>query len=102
MKTLKSLLDKHRITGRLSSSVKLTKILTRHWDDIFGMLSKNLSIGYLRKDTLTIYVKNPIWIQEIGFYEDKFVEKINDVLSEAKVPKIKNIRVLSDFLLSLT
>jgi len=55
-----------------------------NWDAIFGQLAQTLTFGYVKQNRLVVYTQNPAWTNEIGFYEKKFLEKINAYIDHKK------------------
>lgn len=55
-----------------------------NWDEIFGHLAKTLNFGYVKRQSLVVYTKNPAWVNEIGYYEKSFLAKINGFIEHKK------------------
>ncbi len=68
------------------------KVLSKQWGAIFGVLAKELSLGYIKGDTLVIYTQNAAWIHEISYYQEAFLAKISEALKAVVIKRIKVMR----------
>ena len=63
------------------------------WLDIFGQLAHTLRFSHVKNKVLIISTSNPTWVNEISYYEDEFLKKINAVLPDKKY-HIKSLKVI--------
>ncbi len=62
----------------------------RVWKDVVGQTyAENAQPSKIRKKQLTVTVSDPIWLQELTFYKDTILEKINRKLGRKAVCGIK-------------
>ena len=81
MDVLDDLLKKQRSLKYLKYDAKNTLQLQRVWPDISGdILSKQLTVSYIRGKLLVLEASNPCWKQEIDFYKIPLLKKVNDEL----------------------
>ena len=67
--------------------------IDRVWPEIVGeQLSKVSRPGDLSKRELTIWVKEPVWVDSLMYMKRKLIENINKRLSENMVGSIRVIR----------
>ena len=65
----------------------------RVWKEVVGQTySENAQPSKIRKKQLTVTVSNSIWLQELTFYKDTILEKLNRKLGRKVIDGI-NIRV---------
>jgi hypothetical protein len=65
----------------------------RVWKEVVGQTyAENSQPSKIRKKELTITVSNSIWLQELTFFKETILEKINTKLGRKAVDRI-NIRV---------
>jgi hypothetical protein len=65
----------------------------RVWKEVVGSTyAENSQPSKIRKKQLTVTVSNSIWLQELTFYKETILEKINRKLGRNAVDSI-NIRV---------
>lgn len=65
----------------------------RVWKEVVGnTYAENSQPSKIRKKQLTVTVSNSIWLQELTFYKETILEKINRKLGRNAVDSI-NIRV---------
>ncbi|OQY43420.1 MAG: hypothetical protein B6240_12410 [Desulfobacteraceae bacterium 4572_87] len=65
----------------------------RVWKDVVGQTyAENSQPSKIRKKELTVTVSNSIWLQELTFYKETILEKINTKLGRKAVDSI-NIKV---------
>jgi predicted nucleic acid-binding Zn ribbon protein len=65
----------------------------RVWKEVVGeTYAENSQPSKIRKKQLTVTVSNSIWLQELTFYKETILEKLNLKLGRKAVDKI-NIRV---------
>ncbi len=65
----------------------------RVWKEVVGeTYAENSQPSKIRKKQLTVTVSNSIWLQELTFYKETIIEKLNRKLGRKAVDKI-NIRV---------
>jgi hypothetical protein len=64
----------------------------RLWKDVVGpTYAENARPSKIRKKQLTITVTDSIWLQELTFYKETILEKINRKLGRKAVKEIKII-----------
>ena len=92
MDQLNDFLSKHKSLRYLKYDSLNTLALQRRWDSLSGdILSKQLTVSYIRGKLLVLESSNPCWKQEIEFYKIPLLQKINQQLN-LKIP-IEWIRV---------
>jgi len=88
---LYSILKKEKSLKKIITDVESTKLIQKHWDNIFGNLAKNLSLGYFKNGILLVEADNPVWVTEINYFKGNLLEKIQIFLGQYK--KIKDLKV---------
>ena len=73
----------------IKKSFKVEKNIQLKWTSIFGKLAKKLSFSHLKGPTLVVNTSNPIWVNEIKFYEEKIIKKITELIPKSTVKYIK-------------
>ena len=64
----------------------------RVWKEVVGSVyAENAQPSKIRKKQLTVTVSDPIWLQELSFYKETILEKINEKLGRKAVNGIKII-----------
>ncbi len=62
----------------------------RVWKEVVGQTyAENSQPSKIRKKQLTVTVANSIWLQELTFYKETILEKINTKLGRKAVDSIK-------------
>lgn len=64
------------------------------WDFAFGQLAKDITLRYVRDNTIFVSVDNPIWKTELEFYKFDILDRINQ--HEKKGDRFSDIRVIVD------
>lgn len=88
---LYSILKKEKSLKKIITNLESTQIIYKHWDDIFGNLSKNLTLGYFKNGILSIEADNPVWVTEIDYFKPDLLTKIQVYLGKYK--KILDIKI---------
>ena len=57
----------------------LAKKIRFDWTRILGELSDHLEFSYLRNGVVHLEAKHPMWVQEVGFYKDQILKKLNEM-----------------------
>jgi len=93
MNNFKRLVDKLAKKSGVFSEIKVRLILDE-WEDIIGPpLSNKTKPVALRGGILYVLCEDPLWAQEMRFYTDELLKKLQSRLKETRdVNKIKIIR----------
>jgi hypothetical protein len=81
---LGEILLENKVIKLLTSDYNLLRKLRQRKDYIFGKLAKDLRIGVLQGDKLVLETTNYLWINEIEFYKEMILKKVNEVIGEEK------------------
>lgn len=68
---------------------KLTRTLGANWNTIFGNLAQEFVYGFVKKGILHIGVRNYMWVNEIRFYEDILLKRIQGFCKKNAVSGIQ-------------
>ncbi len=80
----------------IKKSFKVEMNIKLKWADIFGKLAKQLHYSHLRGPTLVVNTENPIWVNEIKFYENDLIQKIADLIPKSTIKYIKIVHKKKD------
>lgn len=61
----------------------------KSWEKIVGAdLAKQTKPAFIRRDCLTIFVQNHVWMNELQYMKEELLRKINEFSEERKISKI--------------
>ncbi len=67
-----------------------TGVLKQNWENIVGNLIASVSIpDRIERNILYIKCNNPSWKQELYFFKDEILEKVNSFIGENIVKDVK-------------
>jgi len=64
-------------------------VIKKNWEGLFGKLASELKYGYLKKGLLVIESRNQMWVNEIDFYKNDLLKKINSLFARKVVYNLK-------------
>jgi len=73
------------------SSHEIHRKLLQHWDTIFGKLGQHLAFIHVRKGIVHVRCDNPMWVNEIDFYKQELIEKMNRLFPKTCIYNLKII-----------
>ena len=63
-----------------------------HWDGVVGKkISQNTEPQSVEHGTLTVFVTNPAWRQELVFKKDQIIKKLNKKIGENTIKEVRFI-----------
>jgi predicted nucleic acid-binding Zn ribbon protein len=76
-------------TFRLDPDLELTRLFSL-WDDVVGeALAKNARPAGFKGKILLVNVVSSVWIQELQYYREDMIRKLNEALGKELVSDIK-------------
>jgi hypothetical protein len=79
------------VLNSLGQGGRLTEFLILHqWEKLVGtQIASRSNPLYLRGGVLTVAVYNSVWMHQISFYGDEMAVKVNKLLGEKAVDRVK-------------
>lgn len=78
MSSLGAIFNKNKRLEMYISERRLEQRLKKAWPAVMGHLSDQLFFSSLRRGVLTLITSNYMWVNEIDFYKDKVLAKVNE------------------------
>ena len=91
MDSIFAVLSKNKQLKAFLQQMDTEKILSKNWDFIFDALANQLHFKYFKNGVVFVSSENPMWVTEINYFEEKFKDKMNQLLPK---PIVKGIKVL--------
>ena len=89
VKSVSDIVDSTLKDAGLTKAVELWSIYKVFRDVFADEIADNMRILSLRNKTLKVKLPSSVWVQELSFFEDKLVEKINTAAGSEVVKNIK-------------
>ncbi len=65
-------------------------LIWKEWEKVVGAtIAKNARPFWIKNGKLRVKVKDPIWLQELGFVEESIKKKLNKKLGREAIEKIE-------------
>lgn len=91
LRSLKELLAEFIQANNLDREVKKHTIEDTWRQEMGKAITKNTTVTYFEKGTLTVKAKTPVWRNELSLQKQEIINKINTKLNKDKVKDIRFI-----------
>ena len=93
MDKLTNIMKENKRLKPLINDIQTYLIVKKSWMKIVGaFMAKQISVSYVRRNTLYCESKNPCWIHDIALYQEQILQKIETLLNEKKIKKLKVLK----------
>lgn len=90
MRNLSDILGDEKKFRPYLNEYRYSKKLSLEWPSVMGPLSAQLRFSYLKDRVLMLETTQVMWVNEIAFYKDQILEKVNIFfLGKYKVKQVK-------------
>ncbi len=90
MRNLSDILGDEKKFRPYLNEYRYSKKLSLEWPTVMGPLSAQLHFSYLKERVLMLETAQAMWVNEIAFYKDQILEKVNTFfLGKYKVKQVK-------------
>ncbi len=100
MDSLGHIFNQDPLLKKIINFREIQTTLEANWDSIFGKLASEMKLIFIKNSAVFISTNNPLWANEMLFFKEEILQKINGILEKKFTKKCQmtaiNIRFVAD------